>query len=306
MGGGKNENTVNARATGEVSITRRFCPRPYTCPNVKGPVSFPLKVSSRETGPSTSCAFTGASWKAFSTYGIEPAEKGAFGRHRGLEAIPAAPTFDLAIAHHVLEHVTDPLGILRALRGCLRPGGMLLVSVPRLDTLPEHGDYYYCINDRVHIMSYTRDAMATLLGMAGFEAIDVEQPGGGGVERWRARKRLRMIGRNTGSRSGTIARPLAAARRAFKARPGSAGRRTRFGGRMSVRAAAAIMNFERERRHEARSRGPSGEAAAAPPGEGEHEADRDAQQARPGAGQAGRRDELEHHGVAPRRHDDSA
>ena len=35
--------------------------------------------------------------------------KVAFARHRDLTDIPSAGEFDLAILHHVLEHVTDPL-----------------------------------------------------------------------------------------------------------------------------------------------------------------------------------------------------
>lgn len=48
-----------------------------------------------------------------------------------LEAAPFAPeTFDLALADNVLEHTTDPLGVLRRLRELLRPGGALVVICP--------------------------------------------------------------------------------------------------------------------------------------------------------------------------------
>jgi len=211
------------------------------------------------------------------TYGIEPAEKGAFERHHELQAIPESPDFDLAIAHHVLEHVSDPLRILRLLHGCLKPQGLLLLSVPRLDTLPEHGDSYYCINDRAHILSYTRDAMATLLGMAGFEAIDLNPPPGQPAERWRARKRLRMFGRKSGSSGASIAHPLVAARRALRKWQTTAGpARTMFGVRISPRAAAAIMNFERERQH-LRDRRSSHRGSGAAAGNKQHESDDQAQ-----------------------------
>lgn len=184
------------------------------------------------------------------TYGIEPAEKTAFARHQELQAIPAEPMFDLAIVHHVLEHVDDPLGILRALHACLRPQGVVLLSVPRLDGLPEHGDYDYCINDRAHILSYTRDAMATLLGMAGFEAIDVELAAAVHTSTWRARRRLRMLGRKTGVPSAPVSRPLAAARRAFRTWQAAHGTRMY----MSAVGAAATMNVARARQYEQRRR----------------------------------------------------
>jgi SAM-dependent methyltransferase len=190
-------------------------------------------------------ALQGHGW---TTYGIEPAEKGAFARHRELEVIPAAPAFNLAIAHHVLEHVPDPLEILRALHGSLHDGGIVFVSVPRLDTLPRHRDVRYCINDRAHVVSFTRDAMATLLGLAGFEAIDVNPPPDEPDVNWRDLKRLRMLGRKGGSPT-SVPDPVAAARRAFadwlgtmapQERPAWAG--------MPIRAAAATMNFERSRK----------------------------------------------------------
>lgn len=52
--------------------------------------------------------------------------------YRGLlETAPYDPeSFDLAVADNVLEHTTDPLQVLKDLRGMLRPGGHLLIIVP--------------------------------------------------------------------------------------------------------------------------------------------------------------------------------
>ncbi len=48
-----------------------------------------------------------------------------------LEDAPFEPgSFDLALADNVLEHTTDPLGVLRRLHELLRPGGALVVIVP--------------------------------------------------------------------------------------------------------------------------------------------------------------------------------
>jgi SAM-dependent methyltransferase len=181
----------------------------------------------------------------WTTYGIEPAVKTAFARHRELETIPASPMFDLAIAHHVLEHVSTPLDVLRALAGSLKAEGRLFVSVPRLDGLPEHRDYRYCINGRAHIVSYTGDAMATLLGMSGLEAIPLHAGGTHG-DSWRGVKRLVMLGRKGGV-PASVADPLQAARRALDA--WQAIDRQAIGRRagVPVRTAAAVMNFDRNR-----------------------------------------------------------
>src|SRR2546421_5360613 len=67
-------------------------------------------------------------------WGIEPAVDRAFQRHRRLDAVPAAPAFDLVLAILVLEHVANPLQLLRQFAGACRVGGHLLISVPRFDT----------------------------------------------------------------------------------------------------------------------------------------------------------------------------
>lgn len=47
------------------------------------------------------------------------------------------PTFDLIICTEVLEHTKKPWLILEGMRGLLRPGGLLLISVPA-NGFPEH------------------------------------------------------------------------------------------------------------------------------------------------------------------------
>jgi SAM-dependent methyltransferase len=148
------------------------------------------------------------------TCGLDPGDKRAFARHRELPTIPETPTFDVTIIHHVLEHVDAPLDILHAIHRALKPDGFVLVSVPRLDTLPRHKDFRYCINPRTHIVAYSRDCMATLFALAGFDSIDLSPPADSPGDDWFTLRRLRMIGRKR-EPPPPPPNPLAAARKAL-------------------------------------------------------------------------------------------
>ena len=102
------------------------------------------------------------------TSGIEPSSNLAFHRHHRLDSPPQDASFDLVVLHHVLEHVSEPLALLGQLAGTLREGGALFVSVPRLDTLPEHRDFHYCLNGRTHLLAFSEVCLRGLLARAGF------------------------------------------------------------------------------------------------------------------------------------------
>ena len=102
------------------------------------------------------------------TSGIEPSTGVAFLRHRRLTLPPQDGSFDLVVLNHVLEHVINPLGLLRRLAGSLREGGVLFVSVPRLDTLPQHGDLKYCLSGHRHVVCFSETCLRGLLARAGF------------------------------------------------------------------------------------------------------------------------------------------
>ena len=105
--------------------------------------------------------------RGWETYGIEPSMDAAFARHRRLTAVPQDGRFTFVILNHVLEHLLDPLDVLRQITGALRDDGTLCVSVPRVDTLPKHGDLRYCINGRNHPLCFSEVCLRGLLARAG-------------------------------------------------------------------------------------------------------------------------------------------
>lgn len=81
------------------------------------------------------------------------------------DAVPyPAESFDLIAALDVLEHIEDHTAALQALRGLLKPGGRLLITVPAFPFLWSEHD-----NSHHHQRRYRRHGLTQLLRGAGFE-----------------------------------------------------------------------------------------------------------------------------------------
>jgi len=94
----------------------------------------------------------------------------------------AGKTFDVIVFGDVLEHLRDPLPVLRSVRDLLSPGGAVVISVPniahadvRLALL--QGKFSYRpvgLLDTTHVRFFTRDSLRAFLRDAGFVAVDVQ------------------------------------------------------------------------------------------------------------------------------------
>jgi SAM-dependent methyltransferase len=83
---------------------------------------------------------------------------------------PFAPeSFDLIAAFHVLEHLPDPLGVLRRMLAWLAPGGAAIVEVPNVDGVGGRlfGRYWSGLDMPRHLMHFTPATMAALTERAG-------------------------------------------------------------------------------------------------------------------------------------------
>jgi SAM-dependent methyltransferase len=110
--------------------------------------------------------------QGWETAGIDPISADTITRHRMLEAMPATPSYDVVIMKHVLEHIPDPLAVLRAARAAVFDKGHLLVAVPTLDGMLEHGKRGYCINRMQHVTAYTERSLRNLMALAGFAVVE--------------------------------------------------------------------------------------------------------------------------------------
>jgi SAM-dependent methyltransferase len=114
--------------------------------------------------------------------GIEPDPQVAaeVARRTGLEiragVFPgaAAPPCDLFVACDTLEHVPDPAAFLAAVHACLRPGGLLLLQLPLLESdTDDFGELTGKVFDpEEHAFIYSRHAIRTLLESTGFDVVE--------------------------------------------------------------------------------------------------------------------------------------
>ncbi len=78
-------------------------------------------------------------------------------------------SFDRLFCSQVLEHVPDPQRALQESFRCLKPGGVILISVPHLSYLHNEPNDYY---------RFTHHGLRTLLTNAGFSEIEIHAAGG--------------------------------------------------------------------------------------------------------------------------------
>lgn len=86
-----------------------------------------------------------------------------------------AKSFDAITLNHSIEHVHDPVGLLRQCRRLLAPGGELIVYTPNLDSEGHrrYGRNWFHLDPPRHLVIFTPAALRATLEAAGFR--DVEQ-----------------------------------------------------------------------------------------------------------------------------------
>lgn len=107
-------------------------------------------------------------------YDISDAGKATAARH-GIEFVTdlsdlAGQQFSVAICHHTLEHVPDPLEVLGQIKSMLRPGGMMVLCVP-FETARMYRCYFEGEPNH-HLFSWNPLTLGNLVSDAGFEVLD--------------------------------------------------------------------------------------------------------------------------------------
>lgn len=111
--------------------------------------------------------------------------------------------FDVVNLNHVIEHVPDPVGLLREIRRILKPGGKLVLATPNASSICHQvfGRHWRGLEPPRHLQIFTPPSMLGALKAAGFSAITLRTLGSvyvwkqslelwlGPAERWTPFKR---------------------------------------------------------------------------------------------------------------------
>ena len=90
-----------------------------------------------------------------------------------LDLVPHGPLF--VVSRHTIEHVSDPLSFLRAIRATMQPSddGRLFLETPDIEWIVEKfqpHDLFY-----EHCSIFSRDALRVALAAAGFEVLSIDR-----------------------------------------------------------------------------------------------------------------------------------
>lgn len=76
---------------------------------------------------------------------------------------------DAVVINHALEHLADPVGVLRDLGSRLKPGGWLYLDVPDASRYTHVGDLHLA-----HILHFTQGTLQAIVQRAGFSVVRCE------------------------------------------------------------------------------------------------------------------------------------
>lgn len=126
--------------------------------------------------------------KGFETWGVEPSGSAKTAKEKGHRVIQSifeqaelpAGYFDLVIVNHTLEHMDDPLSVLKKINTLLKEDGTIFIDVPNAGGLGAKllGKYWPYRLLGEHKWQFTRQSLEKFVKEAGFKVVHFESRSG--------------------------------------------------------------------------------------------------------------------------------
>ncbi len=126
--------------------------------------------------------------KGFETWGIEPSKSGKVAEHKGHRILHTffenakLPNnfFDVVILNHTLEHMDDPVLVMKKIYQILKKGAIVYVDVPNAGGLGAKllGDNWPYRLPKEHKHQFTKKSLQEIFKVAGFKVIHFESRSG--------------------------------------------------------------------------------------------------------------------------------
>lgn len=141
----------------------------------------PQRGALLDIGPNIGTCLMLAQARGWDTYGVEiNAEAARYCREqRGLNVVAGAldahtyaeNSFDIILMGDVIEHLRDPLELMRVVQRILKPGGAVLISTPNI---AERAGRLLQIKPNEHLYYFSPATITSLLRKAGFDVVGVK------------------------------------------------------------------------------------------------------------------------------------
>jgi 2-polyprenyl-3-methyl-5-hydroxy-6-metoxy-1,4-benzoquinol methylase len=140
----------------------------------------PHKGRLLDIGPNIGTCLDLARQAGWETHGVEINEEAASycRKERGLDVVSGqlhAETFpkrhfDLVLMGDVIEHLPNPVATVRIIQSILKPGGIVIISTPNIDSLAGR---MLQIKPQEHLYYFSPATMAVLLDKSGLEVVQI-------------------------------------------------------------------------------------------------------------------------------------
>ena len=111
-------------------------------------------------------------------------------------------SFDVVTMSHVIEHVPDPLGLLKECKGILKPGGRLVLVTPNIESLGARvfGEFWRGWEPPRHLFLFSPRTLSRCVESAGLQNRVLTTPANGARFMWTESRLLRRDGVLPGGR----------------------------------------------------------------------------------------------------------